>query len=276
MQHYMAFRDRGVEKLILWYRIGESIDQSVYPNSTITNNPHILAFSPEGAQIHYTFSNGENGLALTYDFNEEGYHNFYIIEKWIEGTTLRIHVAKAERLSHKCSNGHKHERKLVRVSQFNEIPIDIIRHRYHGGENLHLIHQSGDILDFEILINGKPATNADIKITTEKSWTKLTHTDEAGMVSWQLIGDYFSKWKEFNKEATHHFLLTASYTETESGVYESKPYDQITYTSTYGGEYIPSKTWYESNFWALIVFFTALIIFSLAIYIYRWKFKRPY
>lgn len=276
MQHYLTYRERGVEKLILWYRQGNSPANSIYLDSTVSANPEVFVFSPQKLGKKHDLILSNNGFALTYDFDEEGYHNIYIVERWVENSILHIHVAKAERLSHKCLNGHKKIKEKSKVLTFPQIPFDIIRKRFKGGEDLHLILESGDVVDFLITLDGMPVKNAKVSFTSQDDWEKVLMTDSDGIASFQIIADYFSKWKEFQKDKTNHFLVTAEYAIPEGGLYEEQPYSSIIYTATYAGDYIPSKTWYESNASAMIIFFASLLVFSLAIFIYRWKFKRPY
>ncbi len=277
MQKLAGFRGkRGKETLILWIRSGTNPVISEYLNSTHTEEAEVLVFSPENKIVENKLLNGNKGFALTYDGNMEGFYNIYIIERFVHNDTLYVQVAKAEKLSHKCRNGHKGIRPKMPPLYFpDKVPFEIVRKRIPN-EDFHTFLASGDKVTFMMMLNGNPVENANVLITTQKQWAKSLKTNKDGEITFQILGDYFSKWKELNKKEIYKFLLTADYIVNEEGTYKNQPYKNIHYTCTMTEDYIPSETVYKSYVWALAVFVFVATILSLLIYLKRKRSKRIY
>jgi hypothetical protein len=275
MQHFMAYRNkRGQEKLILWPRSGQTPKESVYLNS-FTLEPSVFVVSPEGDLLDYELIRDEKGFALSYDFKLEGYHNIYFLWKEVENDTLFVHVAKAERLSHKCQNGHRNLSRKVKVKSFPEfVPFEIIRNRFKPTEDFHFILKSGDIPGFSALLNNKKVVGASFCFVTEKAWAKTLTASENAEVHFQIPEDYFTSMKELNKDNISHFLLTSKFDKEEIGTYKGKSFKHIHYTCTYAGDYEPSPSLYKSSFWPIII----ILFSSLAIgsFIYWHRRKKSY
>lgn len=277
MQKLSGFRGkRGKETLILWVRSGTDLLESEYLNSSLTEKPEVFVFSPDKKLIKAELSAGRMGFALTYDGSMEGFYNIYIIERFVHGDTLYVQIAKAEELSHKCRNGHKGIRPKMPPHSFTDnIPFEIIRKRIPK-EDFHTFLASGDEVTFKLLLNGEAVKNANVHITTQKQWAKSIHTNSDGEITFQILGDYFSKWKELNKKEIYKFLLKADYTAIEEGVYNKQAYKNIHYTCTMTEDYIPSETVYKSYVWALAVFVFVVTFLSLLVYLNRKRKRRIY
>ncbi len=277
MQHYMAFRNnRGQEKLILWPRNGETPKGSSYLDSFNTE-PKIFVVSPAGDLLEYDLSSSDKGFALTYAFDLEGYHNIYLLWKEVRDETLFVHVAKAERLNHKCQNGHRSISGKIKVKSFPEIvPFEIIRNRFKPTEDFHLILASGNVASFSALENNEAIENVEFIFVTEKGWSKTVNANEKGIAEFQIPEDYFSKMKELNKDETYHFLLTAKYSNSTSGEYQGKAYSKISYVCTYAGDYEPSPSLYKSSFWPIIIILFSTLAIGSFIFYSRRKRRRFY
>jgi len=266
----------GREKKILWLRSGSFPVEARYVNCTNTRKPAIFVCSPDGKPIEGNVSPGQWGYVLTFEGNLEGFYNVYLFEKFVEGGTLNIVVAKAEVLSHKCSNGHAGIRKKMPPKIFkDEICFEIVRKRI-SGEDFHTFLSSGDEVAFKVFLNGAPLKLADIKFCTQKKWAKNLKTDINGEAFLQLIGDYYPRWNKLNKRKIHNFLVTAEYTEKKSGSCKGIPYERIHYTGTLGGSYIPSETMYTSYLYGLFLLIFVMIVTAAFIYFHRERRKKPY
>ncbi len=270
---YIREKD-GTEKKILWIRSGRFPVESEYTDSTKT--PEIFVLSPDGKLIEGELLHGQWGYVLTYEGNIEGFYNVYLVERFTKGDTLHIMVSKAEVLSHKCSKGHAGiQKKMPPKTLGKNIPFEIVRKRIPE-EDFHTYLSSGDDVTFKVFLNGEHLEGSKIMLSTEKRWTNNLKTAINGEATFQLIGDYYSKWKELNKRKVHKILLIAVYTVTTDGSYEGVPYKYIHYTGTLSDSYIPSKTMYTSYVYGLLLLVFVIIITSISIFIYRERRKKPY
>jgi len=266
----------GKEKKILWIRSGGFPVESRYANCTNTKKSTIAVRSPDGKLIEGNVSHGPLGYVLTFKGDTEGFYNVYLFERFVEGETLNIAVAKAEVLSHKCSNGHAGMRKKMLHRIFKgDVSFEIIRKRIPN-EDFHTFLSSGNNLTFKVLLNGVPLKFSKVILSTQKKWLKSLKTDMNGEATFQLIGDYYPKWKELNKRKIHYFLVTAEYIVKKKGSYKGIPYKRIHYAGTFGGSYIPSKTMYTSYFYGLILLIFIMIAVTVFIYFHRERKKKPF
>ncbi|MFH1319426.1 MAG: hypothetical protein ABII90_02075 [Bacteroidota bacterium] len=265
---YIIEKD-GTEKKILWIRSGRFPVESKYTDSTNTKIPETFVLSPDGKLIKGELAHSRIGYVLTYEGNIEGFYNSYLTEKFIQGDTLYIMAAKAEVLSHKCSKGHAGiQKKMPPNTLIKHIPFEIVRKRI-SGEDFHTYLTSGDDITLKVFLNGEPSKGLIIMLSTQKKWTNNLTTDINGEATFQLIGDYYSKWKELNKRKIHNFLLVAEHTVTANGSYQGVPYKHVHYTGTLSGKYIPSKTMYTSYVYGFILFIFVIAITSILIFFYR-------
>jgi len=266
----------GTEKKILWMKSGSFPVESKYAHRTNTKNPATFVLSPEGKRIEGQLSHGRRGYAFTFEGNLEGFYNVYLVEKFIEVDTLNIMVAKAEVLSHKCSNGHVGIQKKMPPQILKDyISFEIVRERIPK-EDFHTYLSYGDDVTFKVFLNGVPVEGSNVMLSTQKRWINNLKTGINGEATFQLIGDYYSKWKELNKREIHNFLLIAEHTVTEDGSYEGIPYQRIRYIGTLADTYIPSKTMYTSYVYGLLLLTFVITITSIFIYSHRERRKRPY
>ncbi len=261
--------NRGKEVLVLWLREGTSPLESKYLDHSLSEDAQFFVFSPSGELINHDLLKEDNSLAITYDGSMEGFYNIYMLEKFVKNDTLYIQIAKAERLSHKCRNGHKGIIQKMPPQFFNDkIPFEIIRERIPR-EDFHTFLSCGDELTFKAMLNGIGVENANILITTQKQWGKTLKTNVDGEINLQLISDYFSNLRELQKKKIHRLLLKANYTLAEEGLYKEIPYKYIQYTCTFPEDYIPSEMVYKSRVWGVFVLVFGIAVLSIMIYIHR-------
>ena len=266
----------GTEKKILWIRAGCIPVQSKYTHRTNTTNPAIFVLGPDGKRIEGELSHGRKGYVFTFEGNLEGFYNVYLVEKFVEGETLNIMIAKAEVLSHKCSNGHVGiQKKMPPKTLKDHIPFEILRERIPR-EDFHTYLSYGDNVAFKVFLDGAPVEGSNLMLSTQKRWINNLESGKDGEAVFQLIGDYYSEWKELNKRKIHNFLLMAEHTVTGSGGHDGKPYKQINYIGTLAGTYIPSKTLYTSYVYALLLLTFVITITTIFVYFHRGRRKKPY
>ncbi len=274
MHRLPSFRgkDHNIQ-IIQWIRAGTSPEHSEYIQKTNTDHPQLFVFSPTEEQIKAQVLHNRLGYIISYPGIEEGFYNVYLLEKFAKNDTLTVMVAKAERLSHSCRNGHKGVLKKVTPKIYPDlIPLEIVRKRLPG-ENFHSIITAGDKVTFQILLNGKPLQGASVRLISQKGWTKQLTTNQNGEVTFQFIQDYISKWQDIKRRIVFNFLLTVEYIKEENGTFQNIPYHHIRYLGTFSDIYRPSQLMYSSFVWGLFVLLFVIIISSLAIYLYRKRTK---
>ncbi len=259
--------------IIQWIRSGRSPEFSEYVQRTNTGHPELFVFSPSEEPIHAQLLHTKLGYLLSFPDGEEGFYNAYLVEKFVHRDTLTVLVAKAERLSHSCRNGHKGVLKKVPPKIHPQVvPLEIVRKRLPG-ENFHTIITAGDRVTFQILLHGVPLSGASVRLCTQKGWSKQLTTSQNGEATFQLIQDYLSRWQDVKRRVFYHFLVTVDYLKPEEGTYQGKPYHTVRYLGTYSDIYRPSQLMYSSYVWGLFVILSVILIASLAIYLYRKRSK---
>ncbi|MGD9488017.1 MAG: hypothetical protein AB7W47_08345 [Calditrichaceae bacterium] len=263
---------RGVFHIIQWIRAGTLPGESEYLTGPPSVNARVHLLSPENKLIDCEFEKG----TIIYNGNLEGFYNLYLTKKYVSGDTLHIISAKAERLSHKCQNGHKHVLANLQPKDLkSHIPYEVIRNRLPR-EDFHTFIQSGDKVTFKLNLNGTPVSGSKVKLITQTGWAKLAESDKNGEVTFQIPEDYFSTLSEFEKQKIFNFLIVSEHDITENGEFDGSSYKRVRYTATFSESYIPSKMMYSSAVWAMIVFVFALSLAAVAVFYYRERKKVPY
>ncbi|MFA5299215.1 MAG: hypothetical protein WC389_13570 [Lutibacter sp.] len=267
---------RGQSSIIQWLRKGTNPEEAEYFQISEKENFEFYLFSPSKKQVEGKLITKGGKSFFSYVSKEEGYYNAYLIQKEVSGNTLNIAVAKSELLNHSCRNGHKLVRGLVGPNLYPEIiPIEIKRERGFA-EDLHYFTASGDNVEYQFLVNGKPVEGANLTLVTQKNWNKTLKTNKEGKSTFQFIQDYFSSWQELNNREIYYYLLYGEITLPEQGNYNGNEYSYIHYTISLSDGYRPAKTMYMSMFWAFAVFVVTIIITVIGIFIYRFKRQKIY
>ena len=260
---------RGKSSVVQWLRQGTHPITSNYIQVSDTGNFEFYFYSPAGQKAEGQFLTIGQSSILTYPSNEEGYYNAYLILKQVSNDTLYVNIAKAEMLNHSCRNGHKNVRKKIGPNVFPEtIPTEIVRKR-NSSENFHYFASSGDKIDYQFLLDGKPVENARLSFNTQTGWQKILFTDESGISTFQILQDYFSSWQELNNRKVYDYVIFGEITLPETGNYNGEDYSFIHYTTSLSDGYRPARTMYMSMFWASVVFMITVIISVTGIFIYK-------
>ena len=268
---------RGSVELLSWIRSGTSPEASQYLPNINHDETIPLVFSPDGKPVKNKVSVQNGKHALSFGETDEGFYNAYLLKQFIHGDTLFVVNAKAELLTHSCRNGHdKALLKKIKPQIYPEhVPFEIVRERLPG-EDFHTFISSGDNITFKVVLNGGTVSGANITLCTQKGWNKTSQTNDSGQVTFQFIGDYFSRWEELNRRNIYYYLFIAEYTIIKEGTYKGLPYQYIHYIGTLSDGYFPSKTMYSSLVWSLVIFVLAVSLPVIAIYIYRERRKNPF
>ncbi len=268
MQHYFAIRNRGKEKLLLWPRSGKFISENNYL-SEIVDSTNFFIKGPQKQDLKGELINSDLGWHAEYNFKEEGFSNIFLIIRKSTPDTNYIHIARQERMSHKCRSGHKSVMVKMDPISYSEIaPLEIFRQR-QAYENFHGILESGMNISFEVKFKGKPLPNHKVVITTQYNWVLEAYSDENGIVSFQLPIDYYTKIKELDKHKTHRFLIQTYFNEIGNDLKVNH------YSTKMEFDYIPAKAIYESYVWPWVIFFITLISLSVALIMVKRK-KQKY
>lgn len=263
---------RGMMFIKQWLRDGYNPHTSKYISLTDTNNFEFYIYSPKGKGDVGEFNNN----CLSYASKEEGYYNGYMVLKYVSNDTLYVDIAKAEMLNHSCRNGHVNERKKIGPDIYPKtIPAEIIRKR-NSTEDFHYFASSGDKIDYQFIIDGKPVEGATLAFNTQKGWQKVLFTNEDGISTFQIIQDYFSSWQELNSRKIYYYVIFGKATITQNGIYDGHNYSFIKYTTSLSDGYRPAKTMYMSMFWAFVIFTLTVILTIGGIFIYKIKRNKVY
>ncbi len=269
-------RGRGPATLALWLRQGDSILEAEYPIDTGLDSLKTVVLSPSAQEIEYKLAKVDGGLEFTVKGAEEGFYNAYLLGYELDDETLLISTIQAELINHSCRNGHKHvSRSLGPFYGGDSIPLEIVRTRVRW-EDFHTFIQSGDVIEYQILLYGQAIPGVKVTMTTHYGWQKSQISDADGKVAFEFIGEYFGKDKEFHSRDQYHYLLVADYSVTKSGSYLDQPYETIRYQATVSEKYRPATEIYTSTVWALIIMLVTIMVIGISIFIYRRKTSHDY
>lgn len=267
---------RGQSSIIQWLRKGTNPEEAEYVQISEEEDFEFYLFSPSKKQLEEKLTTKEGKSFFSFVSKEEGYYNAYLIQKEIFGDTLNITVAKSELLNHSCRNGHKLVRGIVGPHIYPKIIPAEIKRKREFAEDLHYFATSGDKIEYQFLVNGKPVEGANLTLVTQKNWNKTLKTNIEGNSTFQFIQDYFSSWQELNNREIYNYLLYGEITLPEKGNYKGNEYSYIHYTTSLSDGYRPAKTMYMSMFWAFVVFIVTIIITVIGIFIFRFKRQKIY
>ena len=263
---------RGTSSVIQWLREGTHPLNSKYIKLSDTDNYEFYLYSPTGKDSVGEFKRGY----LKYCSKEEGYYNGYLIQRYVSSDTLYVNIAKAEMLNHSCRNGHKNEGKKIGPDIYpKSIPAEIIRERTLS-EDFHYFALSGDVINYQLIVDGMPVENAKVTFNTQTGWQKVLTTDKSGKASFQILQDYFSSWQELNYRIVYDYVIFGDITLAQTGKYIDKNYSYVHYTTSLSDGYRPARTMYMSMFWAFVVFMITIIISVVGIFLYKFNRNKKY
>ncbi|MFC1733555.1 hypothetical protein ACFL6I_24920 [candidate division KSB1 bacterium] len=266
--------EKGKSQIIQWLRNGNNINHSIFLSQQ-PENSEIILFDPDGKETEISLNTRDKDLSILYTGEMEGFYNLYLLNQSVRNDTLFVLAAKAERLCHSCRNGHKEVHIKIPYETYPErIPFEILRERFFQ-EDFHFFISSGDEVTFQVLLNGQPVDHAEVRMITEKDWSVKKYTDKNGQISQEMIGDFFSRIKEFHKDELHNFLIIASCNITSAGVFQGKPYEYIHYTATYTDSYKPAVYQYSSFVYGIFSVLIVVAVSLVIIKIYRNRKEDP-
>jgi len=269
-------RGRGPVVLAMWLRQGESVLEASYPDQFGFDSLDILVLSPGEERISYDLVDVDGGLELQLKGLGEGFYNTYLLGKTIENKTLKISTIQSELMNHSCRNGHEHvSRNLGPYYGGENIPLEIVRTRLQW-EDYHTFITSGDVIEYQLLKYGQPAPDVKVTLSTHQGWQKSKFTDAEGLVSFEFIGEYFGKDKEFHSRDIYHYLLVAEQTVQDSGVFQNQAYQTVKYQTTVSEKYRPATEIYTSTVWGLVTMLVTMVVISLGVFVYRRKTSHDY
>lgn len=202
-----------------------------------------------------------------------GRYTLYYRDHAVADDTLYAHTAKYELTN--GGHGVKIEQKMDAVVPEEAVTFDIVRLKAKDEALFHRFN-SGDIVTFRVVLEGKPLPGATLRLSTEGGWSKSVTTDQAGQASFQLIREYFPAWGEFDKRHKERFVVEAAYTVARAGAYEGKAYTKARYTATYPAALYPENSAYKSYAYALLFATAALLLSGIFIYLYRRRRQKPF
>ena len=261
----------GVSIKRIWLREGEDPRRAKYVGKSgaravlidTQNAAHEIALKDDGY------------AEASFQMPVEGFYNLFMIGREVENSVLNLSIAKSEVLKHSCREGHDGIKEKMPPKQQEAVPIDIVRQRLPK-ESFHTRLSSGDEIRYRILHYGKPLEGANVTVVTQHGWKRSMKSDADGIVSFQMIRDYYPDWHEFKRRKTERFLLIAEHTEEKAGTLEGNEYKNICYKATVPGSYYPSARDYQSYAYGLLIGIFALFATGLSVYIYRRRRQKVY
>ncbi len=268
-------RGRGPTTLALWLRQGDSVLEADYPDQHGFDHLETKILSPQSQAVKHALTKVNGGLELTFVGPEEGFYNAYLIGQKLNNEILQISTIQSELINHSCRNGHDHVSRNIGSIYGEEIPLEIIRTRVQW-EDFHTFIKSGDDIEYQLLLYGQPVQGVQVTLTTHQGWQKSKLTNAEGKVSFEFIGEYFDRDKEFHSRDIYHYLLVANYTVSEAGEYQGQAFQQTKYQTTVSEKYRAATEIYTSTVWGLFTMLFTSVVIGLGIFMYRRRTTRQY
>ncbi len=246
------------------------------------NGVKAIVRRPDGSIIEPKLQLGMNaGLSFPTPMGDgpvHGANTVYVVEQSVDKNRLLVRTAKWITMHHSCGWGHegKFDETLTTPQALDTIPLEIVFNKLWDS-NFHASVTSGKQLIITVLLYGKPVSDAKVTLTTERGWTKQIVTDQNGTASLQLIRDYYpSSWSGFRRTYRGKFLVTAEYDLDQTGEYNHKPYERVSYISSLPWKYSPSKQDYSSYSYGLALAVLVMTVSGVGVYAYRERRKKTY
>ncbi len=207
-----------------------------------------------------------------------GANNVHVIDKQVNDGILIVKCAKWLVIHHSCGWGHdyRNDKNRKTAHSLASVPLEIVINGLWDG-NFHADVRSGHEYTFLVTKEGVPVEGALVTVTTEKQWSHTAVTDRTGVVSVQLIRDYYPKgWQRFKRDQQSLFTVTAEYSQDEVGQYNGQPYQRVQYTATFPWKYSPAQADYKSYAFGLGLGFVSMVVGGIGIYSFRERRKKPY
>jgi hypothetical protein len=260
----------------LWLRSGSDVKKSEYLHGAPEDAVLVLMDPLGKATVLAPDALGHDGLRFA--LQDEGFYNVYLVERRVDDGVSTTTVTKAEVMKHSCRDG-RHDWQAVseRIPPhtLDQAPFDIVRERM-SGEDFHTEIRSGDEVSFRVLLAGKPAAGASVRMVTQHGWERTVTTNDKGVATFLVIRDYFPEWNDFQRRYREKYLVAAEYTVSQGGVAGGKAYRSARFRATLPGSYMPSKGDYTSYAYGFGLVLFASTFSGLGVYLYRRRRLKPY
>ncbi len=259
--------ENGQREILEWVRRGLIPASAAYLQQPLPPNWQVLALTSEGQTVQARLELVKGYLAVVYPPTMEQFTDIFLLHTRVFGDTLVHYVAKAERLLHSCRNGH--DKNLVKAkgrSFENRVPIEVYRLRGRN-ENFHFRAQAGSELRYRVFIHGQPAGGIPVTVISHHGWQRQLVTNKDGVVTFKLVQDEVTPLQEFRRYR-RTFLLRVDYLRP---VHSDEPYRWERFLFTASEQYVPTRYFYSSVSFALLLLILTALVSSLGIWIYRKK-----
>ena len=261
----------------LWLRAGADPQKAPFAHQGADASVETLLVAPLGKPEGEPLpSPAEGHTGLAFEMPAQGFYRVYVTTRKLQGDTLNVSVAKTE-VGNFGHGGDEEEQKRAMTAPrvLENAAIEIVRERQDKEGPFSQI-RSGTDQAFIVLQKGLPVANARVRFVSHAGWVKEMTSDEQGRVSFQIIRDYFPPWDAFQKRFKATYLVIAEVATSESGNHNDQPYTSVRYQATLAGNYSPSPNDYRSYAWGLGVGLLAVLLSSVAIYLYRRRRLKPF
>lgn len=245
----------------VWLVYGEMSDKKLYRSGTI--DTFYYGLDREENPITEKYSRGEK--VLSFEVPNNGYYHLFAVDESQKGTERFYRVAKLEYLRGMHGGEDIYDPEIKQALYQERTKIDLVRIKNSDEESFFYRHSMGDRLTFKALFENRPLADAEVKITLQSGWTKALKTDSEGVVSIQLIRDYFPDWNAFDKRFKQELLISLEH-----------KHDGTNYLLTYPATYYPNTSDYQSYGYALLLITLTLLIAGLIIYRFRRNRTTPF
>ena len=245
----------------VWLVYGDIENKKLYRSRGLDN--FYFDLKQEEKSVKEVSSRGKK--YYSFEVPSNGYYNLFAVDQRKKGDKTFYKVAKLEYLHGKHGTDDIYRDEVKKRLDQSKTKIDLVRIKDKDEEGFFYRHRMGDKLQFQALFEGKPLEDAKVKVQLQSGWVKELRTDEKGMVSFNIIRDYFPNWSEFNKRYKQEFLITLEHNEGDND-----------YLLTYPSSFYPNTSDYESYGYALLLI--GFTLFSSGVIVYRFRRNRskPY
>lgn len=245
----------------VWLVYGEMSDKKLYRSGTLD----IFYYGLDRQEKPITEKSSRGKKVLSFEVPHNGYYHLFAVDESQTGAERFYRVAKLEYLRGMHGGEDIYDPKIKQALSQDHTKIDLVRIKSQEEESFFHRHTMGDRLTFKALFENQPLADANVKITLQSGWTKTLKTDSDGVVTIQLIRDYFPEWKAYDKRFEQEFLITLEH--KAEGTH---------YLLTYPATYYPNTNDYQSYAYALLLITLTLLIAGLIIYRFRRNRTTPF
>jgi polyferredoxin len=245
---------KAVPTQSVWLVYGEMNDKKRYRPSA----PDIFYYGLNREEKPVKEKSSRGKKVLSFEVPGNGYYTLFAVDESQKGSERFYKVAKLEYLRGMHGAEGKYDPKIKKALYQNRTKIDLVRLKGEEEESFFHKHSMGDRLTFQALFENRPLANASVKIALQSGWTKTFKTDSEGVVTIQLIRDYFPDWNRFDKRFKQELLITLEHKQ-----------DGTNYLLTYPASYYPNTNDYQSYGYALLLITLTLLIAGIIIYRFR-------